>query len=319
MVSIPRYARRIAAGTINAQPNIRIERETHTSAHVDGDNGPGQWVADVAMQTAIRLARKSGIGIVGVRRSNHLGAAGHYPWMAAQEGLIGLCTTNGPVILAPTGGVTPTFGNNPIGVGIPAGQYLPIVLDVAMSVATRGKIGLELAEGRPLLEGWILDRLGRPSTNPADLVAGLGVPIGGHKGYGLALVMEVLAGVLTGANFGWANRRERALREARPAGFGHFFMAIDPELFMPAAEFTARVDQLISEAKSSERAVGEEEILIPGERELRARERSLREGVRLRASTYDALVKYGQAAGLGTDLALRGMADEPESKAVTAR
>jgi LDH2 family malate/lactate/ureidoglycolate dehydrogenase len=319
MVSIPRYARRIAAGTINPQPDIRIERETHTSAHVDGDNGPGQWVADVAMQTAIRLARNSGIGIVGVRRSNHLGAAGHYPWMAAREGLIGLCTTNGPAILAPTGGVTPTFGNNPIGVGIPAGQHLPIVLDVAMSVATRGKIGLELAEGRPLLEGWILDRLGRPSTNPADLVAGLGVPIGGHKGYGLAFVMEVLAGVLTGANFGWANQRERTVREALPAGFGHFFMVIDPELFMPVGEFTARVDQLISEAKSSERAIDADEILIPGERELRARERSLREGVRLRASTYDALVKYGKAAGLRTDLAVRGKADELESKTVIAR
>jgi amino acid adenylation domain-containing protein len=319
MVSIPRYARRLAAGTINPQPNIRIERETATSAHVDGDNGPGQWVADVAMQTAIGLARNSGVGIVGVRRSNHLGAAGHYPWMAAREGLIGICTTNGPVILAPTGGVTPTFGNNPIGVGIPAGQHFPIVLDVAMSVATRGKIGLELAEGRPLLEGWILDRLGRSSTDPADLVAGLGVPIGGHKGYGLALVMEVLAGVLTGANFGWANRRERALREARPAGFGHFFLAIDPELFMPAAEFTSRVDQLISEAKSSERAVGADEILIPGERELRARARSLREGVRLRASTYDSLVKYGKAAGLRTDLAVRDVADAPEPKTVTAR
>jgi LDH2 family malate/lactate/ureidoglycolate dehydrogenase len=319
MVSIPRYARRIAAGTINPRPNIRVERETPTSAVVDGDNGPGQWVAEVAMQTALALARNAGVGIVGVRRSNHLGAAGHYPWMAAREGFIGLCTTNGPAILAPTGGVTPTFGNNPLGVGIPAGRHFPIVLDVAMSVATRGKIGLELAEGRSLLEGWILDRRGRPSTNPADLVAGLGVPIGGHKGYGLALVMEVLAGVLTGANFGLANQRERQLHDARPAGFGHFFMAIDPELFMPATEFTSRVDQLIEEAKSSERAEGADEILVPGERELRARERSLREGVKLRASTYDALVKYGRAAGLRTDLAVRSMADEPDSKAVIAR
>jgi LDH2 family malate/lactate/ureidoglycolate dehydrogenase len=130
--------------------------------------------------------------------------------------------------------------------------------------------------------------------------------------------MEVLAGVLTGANFGWANLRERTVREARPAGFGHFFVAIDPELFMPFAEFTARVDQLISETKSSARAVGADEILIPGERELRARERSLREGVKLRASTYDALVKYGKAAGLRTNLAVRGMADEPDSKTVIA-
>ena len=217
MVSIPRYAQRIAAGTINPRPVIRVEHETGISAQVDGDNGPGQWVAVVAMETAIRIAREKGVGIVAVRRSNHLGAAGHYPWLAAREGLIGLCTTTGPVILAPTGGITPTFGNNPLGVGIPAKCHHPILLDIAMSVAPRGRIGLALAEGKPLPPGWILDRNGRPSTDPADLVAGLGVPIGGHKGYGLTLVMEVLAGVLTGAGFGWDNRREHN-REHGEAG-----------------------------------------------------------------------------------------------------
>lgn len=302
MVSIPRYARRIASGTINPRPDIRIERTTDTSAHVDGDNGPGQWVAVMAMETAIRIAREKGVGIVGARRSNHLGAAGHYPWLAAREELIGLCTTNGPVILAPTGGVTPTFGNNPLGVGIPAGRHHPILLDIAMSVAPRGRIGLTLAEGKPLPPGWILDRNGRPSTDPADLVAGLGVPIGGHKGYGLTLVMEVLAGVLTGAGFGWDNRREHGPRMVKPANFGHFFMAIDPELFMPSPEFTARVDRLIEQTKAGERADAVEEILVPGESEMRARERSLRDGVPLRPSTYQALLKYARTAGLGAEL-----------------
>ena len=230
------------------------------------------------METAIRIAREKGVGIVTVRRSNHLGAAGHYPWLAAREGLIGLCTTTGPVILAPTGGTTPTFGNNPLGVGIPAKSHHPILLDIAMSVAPRGRIGLQLAEGKPLPPGWILDRNGHPSTDPADLVAGLGVPIGGHKGYGLTLVMEVLAGVLTGAGFGWDNRREHTARMVKPANFGHFFMAIDPELFMPSPEFTARVDRLIEQTKSGDRAEGAQEILIPGESELRARERSLQGG-----------------------------------------
>ena len=148
MVSIPRYAQRITAGTINPRPIIRVEHETGISAQVDGDNGPGQWVAVVAMETAIRIAREKGVGIVAVRRSNHLGAAGHYPWLAAREGLIGLCTTNGPVILAPTGGVTPTFGNNPLGVGIPAKCHHPILLDIAMSVAPRGRIGLHAGRGQ---------------------------------------------------------------------------------------------------------------------------------------------------------------------------
>ena len=180
-----------------------------STAQIDGDNGPGQWVSMVAMGVAMRKACEQGVGIVSVRGSNHFGAAGHYVWEAAKNGLIGLCTTNGPLVLAPTGGVTPTFGNNPLAVGIPAGRHFPILLDIAMSVAPRGRIGLAMAEGKPLLPGWILDRFGQPSTDLADLAAGLGVPIGGHKGYGLALVLEVLAGVLSGAGFAADHRPEK--------------------------------------------------------------------------------------------------------------
>ena len=124
---------------MGAKTGLKIfERETANTAQIDGDNGPGQWISMVAMQLAIRKAHEQGIGIVGVRRSNHFGAAGHYAWEATKTGLIGLCTTNGPAILAPTGGMTPTFGNNPLGVGIPAGRHPPILLDIAMSVAPRG-------------------------------------------------------------------------------------------------------------------------------------------------------------------------------------
>ena len=300
MVSIPRYASRIASGKINPRPQIRVEHESATIARIDGDNGPGQWVSTVAMDLAIQKASRHGVGIVSVRRSNHFGAAGHYVWEATRNGLVGLCTTNGPLILAPTGGVTPTFGNNPLGVGIPAGRHFPILLDVAMSVAPRGKIGLSVAEGSPLPPGWILDRSGRPSTDLGDLAAGLGVPIGGHKGYGLALVMEVLAGVLGGAGFGSDHHRDR-LRENAP-DYGHFFMALDPERFMPVADFTERVDRLIEQTGNGERAEGAVEILIPGEMELRARKESLRDGVRLRLSTYKALVAYGRKATLETEL-----------------
>jgi len=300
--SIPRYARRIASGATNPRPRIRIERETGISAQIDGDNGPGQWVAVVAMETAIRKAREKGIAIVGARRSNHFGAAGHYAWLAAREGLIGLCTTNGRVILAPTGGLTPTFGNNPLGVGVPAKHHHPILLDIAMSVAPRGKIGLQLAEGKPLLPGWILDRFGHPSTDLADLAAGLGVPIGGHKGYGLALVMEVLAGALTGAGFCSDHGREQMRQSANPPDVGHFFMAIDPEIFMPLADFTSRVDQMIEQAKTAERAEGVDEIFIPGEAELRAREQNIQKGVPLRPVTYRALLKHGGKARLNTEL-----------------
>ena len=302
MVSIPRYATRIASAKINASPRIKIERETDNTALIDGDNGPGQWVSMVAMTLAMRKARGNGIGVVSVRRSNHFGAAGHYAWEATKQGLIGICSTNGPLILAPTGGVTPTFGNNPLAVGIPAGRHLPILLDISMSVAPRGKIGVALAEGKPLPPGWILDRFGHPSTDLADLAAGLGVPIGGHKGYGLALVLELLTGALSGAGFASDHGRDRLHDSSMPPDYGHLFIAIDPEQFMAASEFTARVDRLIDETKNGERATNVDEIWIPGERELKTRDRSLKQGVRLLPSTYRTLVTYGQEKGLDATL-----------------
>lgn len=302
MGSIPRYAERIAAGTLNPQPRYRIVRETAMSALIDGDNGPGQWVGVLAMELAIRKARETGIGMVGARRSNHLGAVGHYAWLAAKENLIGLSTSNAILWLAPTGGLTPTFGNNPLGVAIPAGRRHPIVLDISMSIAAKGKIGLHLAEGKTLPPGWILDHFGRLSTDAADLAAGLGVPIGGHKGYGLALVMETLAGVLTGAGFCWDHRRERMRQSAEPPDLGHFFIAINPDLFMPVDEFTARVERMIDQVKTGKRAGNVEEVLVPGETEMRARERNLLEGVPLMPSTYRSLRNYREAAQLNTDL-----------------
>jgi len=308
MGNVPGYAQRAASGAMNPRPNIRVERETRLHVHVDGDNGPGQWVSVVAMRHAIERARASGVGIAAAYHSNHFGAAGHYAWLAAQEGLIGICTTNGGPCLAPWGGATPTFGNNPLGVGIPTGGHPTFLLDIAMSVAAMGKIGLAMAEGQPMPPDWILDPRGQPSINPDDFRASrLGVPIGapaaGHKGYGLTMVMELLAGVLTGASFPWEHREARLAGRSDPnPNLGHFFMAIDPEMFMTMAEFKARVDDMIDAAKSAKLADGANEILVPGEMEMRARERNLREGVPLLPSTYRALLDYAQQAGLETNL-----------------
>jgi amino acid adenylation domain-containing protein len=305
MGSIPRYARRNASGRTNPQPRFRIERETAVSALVDGDNGQGQWVAVWAMQLAIRKAKESGIAIVGARRSNHFGAAGHYAWLAAKENLIGLATSNAGVWLAPTGGLTPTFGNNPLGVGIPAMRNPSIVMDISMSVAAKGKIGLHLADGNPLPMGWIFDRFGRLSIDPSDLAAGLGVPMGGHKGYGLTVVLETLAGILTGAGFCRDHRREQ-MRQG-PPDLGHLFIAINPELFMPIAEFKSRVDSMVEQVKSGERAENASELLLPGEMEMRARAENLIEGVPILSVTYSALEKYRKSAGLTSGLEIRSV------------
>lgn len=303
MENVPGYARQIVSGVINPAPDIRVERESPLHVQLDGDNGPGQWVGVVAMRRAIALARTSGLGIATVRRSNHYGAAGHYAWLAVQEGLIGLSTTNGGPCMAPWGGVTPTFGNNPLGVGVPAGRHHPIVLDIAMTTVAMGKIGQAIAAGGSLPAGWILDARGRPSTDPADFRASrLGAPIGEYKGYGLSVVMEVLAGVLSGAGFPWDRRDLRSARD-READLGHFFLAIDPRLFMPVEEFAARVDAMIHQAKGSARAEGVAEVFVPGEMEMRARERNLRAGtVPLLLPTYRSLLDYRDKAGLDSQL-----------------
>lgn len=295
--SLPRYARRLRAGTLNGRPALRIESESGVAARLDGDNAPGQWVATVAMDQAIARAQEHGIGLVTARRSNHYGAAGHYAWMAARQGLIGFTTTNGPVILAPTGGTTATFGNNPIGVGIPAGMHPPVLLDFALTVAPRGRIAVTVANGTPLPEGWILNSQGKPSSDLADLAAGLGIPIGGHKGYGLALVMEILAGVLSGAGFGLDHGRHLLGAYAGGADFGHLFLALDPALLLSRREFLERVDQLIVQTKQGKLAADSTEILIPGERELLTREHNLESGyVALTELSWRMLCRYAEEA-----------------------
>jgi amino acid adenylation domain-containing protein len=298
---IPRYAARLHSGVLNARPRIRIDDDSPVSARVDGDNAPGQWVASLAMGRAMELARERGVGMVAVRRSNHFGAAGHYAWQAAGAGLIGLCFSNGPVILAPTGGTEPLFGNNPLAIGIPRGETHPLVLDIAMSVATRGKIGLTVAEGRPLEPGWILDRLGMPSTSLEDLAAGLATPIGGHKGYGLAFAIEVLAGALTGAGY-CADHRGAAAARHGGSDIGHLFIALDPDVFMPRDRFRARVDDIVQQTKTSTRIDGVEEIFVPGEMEMKARAYNLEHGVPLPASAVRRLRDYRQRLGIASDL-----------------
>jgi LDH2 family malate/lactate/ureidoglycolate dehydrogenase len=305
MGGVPGYASRVAKGLLKATPDIRVESQSAVHASIDGDNGPGQWVSVVAMRQAISRAKAGGIGVVTARHSNHFGAAGHYAWLAAAAGLIGICTTNTGPCLAPWGGITPTLGNNPLGVGIPAGKYPPLLLDIAMSVAAMGKIGLAIAEGQPMPAGWILDKHGHPTTNPADFRESLlGAPIGQYKGTGLSMVLEALAGSLSGAGVPWAHRDDRHSRRDYEPDLGHFFMAIDPGLFVPLETFTARVDTMIAVTKGGERMEGVDEIFVPGEMELRARERNLRDGVPLLPSTYKALLDYRQTAGLESDLVL---------------
>ncbi|TAK22683.1 MAG: Ldh family oxidoreductase [Chloroflexota bacterium] len=301
--AIPGYAKRITEGHLNRRPQMKALRETMVHVQLDGDEAPGQWVSVEATRRAIAKAKQSGVGVVGVVRSNHFGAAGHYAWMCAEAGVIGLCTTNGGLVLAPWGGVTPMFGNNPLGIGVPAGRHYPIVLDIAMSVVAQGKTALAIAEGKPIPLGWLMDKRGRMTTNPADFREGLGVPIAEHKGYGLAMIMEILSGALTGAGFCLDHKYAEGRGQGKPPESGHFFLAINPEMFMPIADFRAQIDRMIDQIKSSDLAEGSRGILIAGEIEMRNRAANIAAGsCPVLPSTYRALTNYAKEASLKTPL-----------------
>jgi LDH2 family malate/lactate/ureidoglycolate dehydrogenase len=303
MRAAPTYLDRIRRGIINPRPRLTVT-DHGAVALVDGDDGPGQVVATRAMRECLDRAKRFHVGIGLARRSNHLGAAGYYAGMAVQEDLIGFATTNGNLVLAPWGGVTPTVGNNPIAIGVPADREPPILLDVAMSVVAGGKIDLVAAEGQELPEGWSLDAAGRPTRDLAAALAGFGVPLGapaaGHKGFGLAFAMEVLAGALTGARYG----REHTLEvESGPLPWdeGHFFLAIDPALAMPLGEFKRRVDQMIREVRDTRPAAGGAPSHAPGELSWRRREQALREGILLPGSVYERLKASADELGIAFD------------------
>jgi LDH2 family malate/lactate/ureidoglycolate dehydrogenase len=300
MRAVPAYLDRIRSGVINPTPTITVS-DLGAIAAIDGGDGPGQVVAVRAMEECIARAKKHHVGIATVRRSNHLGAAGYYVGMAAAADLIGIATTNGNLVLAPPDSLTPTVGNNPIAIGAPAGEESDFILDVAMSVVAGGKIDLAAAEGEELPEGWCLDAEGRPTREVSRALAGLGIPLGapaaGHKGFGLALGMEILAGALTGAAFGRQHTVE-VEDGPRPWNEGHFFLAIDPAITMPLAEFKARVDQLIREVRDTQPMPGGQPAHAPGARAASRRERALREGILLPGSIVQRLNERAEEVGI---------------------
>lgn len=301
---IPQYSDQVRSGYINASPKMTIERESPVHALYDADRSPGQYAGVIAMRKCIEKAKAQGIATVGVRNSLHYGASGYFASMAVEHDLIGLCTTNAGSSMAPWGGASHTLGNNPLGVAVPTGDSQPVMLDIAMSVVAVGKIALSIAQGKGLPEGWMIDADGRPTTDPDDFKMGSAVPIAAHKGYGLTLVMEILSGVLTGAMFG-ADHNWRGKREGPAAitDLGHFFLAIDPTMFMSIEDFKARMETLIGHLKASKLAPGIERIIVPGEPEYEARARNLASGtIPLLRTTYDAVAAHIDKWDLGIEL-----------------
>jgi len=301
-IAVTGYINRINQGGTNPKPDIKILNESANHALVDGDDGLGQIVAYKAMEICINKAKKSGIATVGVHGSGHFGAAANYSSMAVKEDLIGIVTTNAAAIIPPTGTKTGIFGTNPISYAIPARDSYPVVMDIASSLVATQKIVQARREGQKIPPEWGMDKDGNPTDNPeVALTSGIQPPMAGHKGYGLAMMVEIFSAVLTGARFG----RSTAPANWAPSqkiNVGHFFIAIDPALFMPIDDFKDRIEQLIKDIKDASLLDGVEKVYIPGEIEFEKKEKNLKDGIPFPPATLAQLEKYGTEIGVKAKL-----------------
>lgn len=272
---LPQYIRRIKAGGVNPKPNITVEKTAPATAIVDGDNGMGHLVMQRAADTAIELAKQTGVAWVGARRSNHAGAAGTYAAMALPHDMIGIYSAVANANHMPAWGAAESLlSTNPIAIAIPAAREPPVVLDIATTVVSYGTVKAYKLQGKPMPADWMVSaRDGKPITDSAKSGEGLLMPIGGHKGSGLALALGLLAGVLNGAAFGREVVDFNADDESA-CNTGHFIIALDVSRFMPMAEFKSEVDRQLCELKTSKVLPGFDSIRLPGEqREARRADR----------------------------------------------
>jgi L-2-hydroxycarboxylate dehydrogenase (NAD+) len=282
---LPTYLRWHRRGWIVPGAEPKVARDEGTTAVIDGQQAFGHYTSTLAMELAIAKARAHGVGFVTCRNSNHYGAAANYSMMALPHDMIGLSLTNSGPAVVPTYGREAMLGTNPISFAAPAGRHFPFVLDMATSTVAIGKLTVALRWGKPIPPGWALDEEGQPTTDPTvaydrRLLTPLGATrdLGGHKGYGLAVMVDILSGVLAGALF--AGVRQRDPDPAR-ADIGHFFGAIDVARFRDLAAFKADMDDLLQALKDSAKAEGQERIYVAGEPEWECEERRRREGIPL--------------------------------------
>jgi L-2-hydroxycarboxylate dehydrogenase (NAD+) len=265
VIRLPLYVRRLKAGGINVRPHIRLVQEKPAAALVDGDNGMGHLVMRFAAETAIAKAKQSGAAWVGARMSNHAGPAALYAMMPLAHDMVGIYLAVGSNNhLPPWGARENLLGTNPIAIAIPAREEPPVVLDMAPTVAAFGKVRLKAQRGEEMPVGWMIGRDGKPLTDPKRADDGLLVPIGDYKGYGLSLIIGLLAGALNAAAFG-RDVIDFVKEPGKPTNTGHAIVALSIEAFAPAEQFKRQIDVAIRAMRGAERLPGVERIWLPGE------------------------------------------------------
>jgi len=279
---------------INTRPRPSVVRRDGAIAVVDGDRGPGQVAGLVATDLSIELAREHGLGLASVRRSAHFGAAAFYARRAAEQGMVAMAMTNTEPLVIPYGGAEPALGTNPICLAAPTATGV-FDLDLATSQVAINRIFNARDEGRPIPEDWGVDERGQPTTDAAAVTSA--VPLGGYKGYALAVMVEVLCGVLAGAGVRHSVGGLYAEKDI-PQDVGHFHLAIDPERTVGRERFGAVLDTMLAELRAIAPAAGHDEVLAPGDPELRAQARRERDGVPITPALWKTLNELSAELGV---------------------
>ena len=256
------YCDRIKSKLINPKPKIKIKKISQSIAHIDANNGIGFVAADLAIKTAIKNAKKTGISLVGVKNSGHYGLSGYYAEQAVKHNLIAFCFTNAPPAIAPHGSKKSLFGTNPICFATPTSSKVPFILDTSVSVINRGKIRVAARTGKKIPQGVALDKFGKPTTDAKKALSGVQLPIAGFKGSGLAWMVDILSGVLTGGNHG-GKVRDPFDDFSGPQNIGHLFLVMKPNLFV--GNYSQRIKENIKRIKKLPKLKGVKKIYYPGE------------------------------------------------------
>jgi L-2-hydroxycarboxylate dehydrogenase (NAD+) len=287
------YVNRIRTGKLKARPQYEIVRETETSVLYDADNGLGHPVGKMTMLHVIEKARTHGAAFGAVRNSNHFGIAGYYAMLALEHDMIGMASTNSVRYGAPTFGKEVLLGTNPLAYAIPAGEEPAFVLDFATTTVPKGKLEVYKRKGLPLKDGWAIDANGLPTHDPDDALRGALLPLGGfgtdgggHKGYGLGLLVDILCGVLSGGNFGSSLP---LVNDTMEGAISHWFGAFRVDAFRDVSDFKADMDRELRTFKNSQKAAGQERIYVAGEPEYEKTKYHREHGVPVHAAVWDGL------------------------------
>ena len=297
----PEYLKRFLSGAMNHQPEVRTLKTGGALEVLDADNGAGYVAGRAAMARAIELAKTGNIAAVGIINSNHCGAASLYARMALEHGMIGVAMSNvAPNMVAP-GGSKPITGNNPIAVAVPTFGEFPFVFDISLSAVSGGKILVAAKNGEQIPLGWATDREGRPTTDPNVGFKGFLLPMGGHKGFGLSLLVDILCGVITGGSY-QHELKSMYVYPKDPSNIAHLMLVINPLCLMSQEQLKTRMAAFFETVKQSPMWDGDSEMLLPGEIEHRKEIERRAEGIPIPEPLYDELVRLGQDLNLDATL-----------------